>query len=75
MTTAAAGYAHPEYLTDPAWVAAHLDDPNVVVLDCANTADAWQRGHIPGAPHLSDNWAKKGMTVSTDDARTVQGLR
>ena len=33
MTTAADGYAHPEYLTDPAWVAAHLDDPNVVVLD------------------------------------------
>ena len=58
MTTAADGYAHPEYLTDPAWVAAHLDDPGVVVLDCANTADAWQRGHVPGAAHVPDNWAK-----------------
>ena len=62
MTTASDGYAHPEYLTDPAWVAAHLDDPNVVVLDCANTADAWQRGHIPGAAHVADNWAKNPDT-------------
>ena len=58
MTTAAEGYAHPEYLTNPDWVAAHLGDPDVVILDCANTADAWQRGHIPGAAHVPDNWAK-----------------
>lgn len=62
MSTAAGsvdnGYAHPEYLVDPAWVAAHLDDPGVVILDCANTADAYQRGHIPGAALVPDNWAK-----------------
>ena len=62
-------YAHPEYLTDPAWVAAHLDDPNVVVLDCANTADAWQRGHIPGAAHVADNWAKDPDTALGAGAR------
>lgn len=62
MTTHTDDYAHPEYLTDSAWVAAHLDDPNVVVLDCANTADAWQRGHIPGAAHVADNWAKNPDT-------------
>jgi hypothetical protein len=27
------GYAHPEYLVDTAWLAAHLGDPGVVVLD------------------------------------------
>ena len=43
-------YAHPEYLTDPEWVAAHRDDFDVVILDCANTADVYQRGHIPGVP-------------------------
>ena len=69
MTTADAGYAHPEYLTDPAWVAAHLDDPNVVVLDCANTADAWQRGHVPGAHHVADNWAKNPDTALGPGAR------
>ena len=26
-------FAHPEYLVDTAWLAAHLDDPGVVVLD------------------------------------------
>ena len=61
MTTSADTYAHPEYLTDPEWVAAHLDDPNVVILDCNNN-DAWQRGHIPGAVVVPDNWAKNPDT-------------
>ena len=65
MTTHTDDYAHPEYLTDAAWVAAHLDDPDVVVLDCANTADAWQRGHIPGAHHVADNWAKNPDTTGS----------
>ena len=29
------GFAHPEYLVTTEWLAAHLDDPNVIVLDCA----------------------------------------
>src|ERR1700676_2956062 len=28
------GYAHPEYLVETDWLAAHLGDPNLVVLDC-----------------------------------------
>ena len=28
------GFAHPEYLVDAAWLEAHKDDPNVVVVDC-----------------------------------------
>ena len=28
------GFA-PEYLVTTEWLAAHLDDPNVIVLDCA----------------------------------------
>ena len=55
--TAAADYAHPEYLAEPDWVAARLDAPGVVILDC-NNQDAWQRGHIPGAVVVPDNWAK-----------------
>ena len=66
MPTAAAAdpdaYAHPEYLADPAWIADHLDDPGVVILDCANTADAYQRGHLPGAVLVPDNWAKNPDT-------------
>ena len=29
------GFAHPEYLVDTDWLARHLADPNVIVLDCA----------------------------------------
>ena len=28
------GFAHPEYLVDTAWLAGHIDEPGVVVLDC-----------------------------------------
>ena len=28
------GFAHPEYLVTTEWLAAHLDEPNVIVLDC-----------------------------------------
>ena len=27
-------YSHPEYLVEPEWLADHLDDANVVVVDC-----------------------------------------
>ena len=57
------GFAHPEYLVDTDWLAAHLDDPGVVVLEgtthlipepgagygvLPGRAD-FERGHIPGA--------------------------
>lgn len=57
------GFAHPEHLVSTAWLAAHLDDPGVVVLDATTHlipeptagysvlpghAD-FERGHIPGA--------------------------
>ena len=29
-----------------------LAAPDGVILDCANTSDAYQRGHIPGAAEL-----------------------
>jgi thiosulfate/3-mercaptopyruvate sulfurtransferase len=50
-------YAHPEALVGTDWLASHLDDPHVRVVDCsfklpgiAPTArEDYQRGHIPGA--------------------------
>ncbi len=44
-------YAHPEILAETDWLAAHLDDPNVRVIDCA-MLEAYRRAHIPGAVHL-----------------------
>ena len=51
------GFAHPEFLVDAAWVAAHLDDPNVVVVD-GDVEAGYLRGHIPGAVLVPDNYEK-----------------
>lgn len=37
-----------EPLVEPAWLAAHLNDPHVVVLDL-RPVEAYRAGHIPGA--------------------------
>jgi thiosulfate/3-mercaptopyruvate sulfurtransferase len=57
MTTAGTGFAHPEFLVDAAWVAAHLNDANVVVVD-TDVEPAYGRGHIPGAVLVPDNFEK-----------------
>ena len=56
MTTGA-GLAHPEYLVDAEWVAGHLDDPDVVVVD-GDVEAGYLRGHIPGAVLVPDNYEK-----------------
>lgn len=63
MTGEEAGFAHPEYLVDTSWLAADLNDPNLVILDCTTHLlpdpkityqvvpgrQDFERGHIPGA--------------------------
>jgi thiosulfate/3-mercaptopyruvate sulfurtransferase len=51
------GYAHPEFLVDAAWVDAHKSDANVVIVDCDAEA-GFNRGHIPGAVLVPDNFEK-----------------
>ena len=60
MTTAD-GFAHPEYLVDAAWLEVHKDDSNVVVVDCDVEA-GYNRGHIPGAALVPDNFEKNPDT-------------
>ena len=50
-------YTHPEYLVEPGWLAEHLDDANVVVVDCDVDA-AYNRAHVPGAVAVPDNFEK-----------------
>lgn len=47
-----AQYAAPERLVSTAWVAAHLDDPSVVVLESDEDVLLYEVGHIPGAAKL-----------------------
>jgi thiosulfate/3-mercaptopyruvate sulfurtransferase len=58
---AQAGFAHPEYLVDAAWLDSHKEDPNVVAVDCDVEA-AYNRGHIPGAVMVPDNFQKDPST-------------
>ena len=65
-------YAHPEALVSTEWLAAHLDDPQVRVLDASykqpgitpTARDDYQRGHIPGAVFFDiDDVAEPGTTL------------
>ena len=42
-------YAYPEVLVDTQWVADHLNDPNVRLVEVDGNTQAYDSGHIPGA--------------------------
>lgn len=65
-------YAHPEALVSTEWLAAHLGDPNVRVLDSSFTQPGvtptarqnYGRGHIPGAVFFDiDDVAEPGTSL------------
>src|SRR2546421_1357191 len=59
----AQGFAHPEFLAETDWLAAHLDDPSLIALDgtvhlipdpkitytVKSGREDFEKGHIPGA--------------------------
>ncbi|HLG52023.1 MAG TPA: sulfurtransferase [Chloroflexota bacterium] len=53
------GYAHPELLAETDWLADHLNDPMIRVVDCRYYFDGrdgrtiYRQGHIPGAVYAS----------------------
>ena len=51
------GFAHPEYIVDTAWLADHLNDRNIRVVD-TDVAAGFARGHLPGAVLIPDNFEK-----------------
>ena len=46
------GYAHPEVLVSTEWLAQHLDDPKVRILESDEDVLLYETGHIPGALKL-----------------------
>jgi len=44
-----AQYAHPDRLVSTAWLAEHLKDPGVVVVESDEDVLLYETGHIPGA--------------------------
>jgi thiosulfate/3-mercaptopyruvate sulfurtransferase len=42
-------YIHPEVLVDTQWVADHLNDPKVRLVEVDVDTTAYDSGHAPGA--------------------------
>ena len=69
MTTSGDGWVRPELICETDWLAEHIDDDDVVVLDC-DRLDAYLRLHIPGAVwSLSRYW----KTDPRDDSQ-IHGM-
>ena len=52
MTESSHTYARPEVLVDTQWVAEHLNDPNVRIIESNEDVLLYDLGHIPGAVKL-----------------------
>jgi thiosulfate/3-mercaptopyruvate sulfurtransferase len=48
------GYAHPDALVSTSWVADHLSDPDVRIVEVDVDTASYEQGHIPGA--IGWNW-------------------
>ena len=46
------GYAHPDVLASTEWVAGHLNDPAVRLIESNEDTLLYASGHIPGAVHV-----------------------
>ena len=65
-------YAHPEYLVTTDWLAAHLDDPDLVVLDVTAKLNSrldnepargvWVNAHVPGSQFFDVASAKGALS-------------
>src|SRR5258705_623029 len=60
MTVATAlttrGYVHADVLVDTEWVAAHLNDPKVRIIESNEDPLLYSTGHIPGAVEV--DWTR-----------------
>lgn len=45
-------YSHPEYLVETDWVAEHLNDPNIRIIESDEDPLLYAIGHIPGAAQV-----------------------
>ncbi len=50
--TSGNGYAHPDVLVETSWVAEHLQDPKVRIVEADEDVLLYEQGHIPGAVKL-----------------------
>ena len=59
----AGGYARPDLLVDTAWLAQHLNDSNIRIVDLRPRG--YGDGHIPEAVWLDNNWIRNPKAPPT----------
>ena len=52
MATPSNSYAHPEALVETEWLAEHLDDAGLRIIESNEDILLYDTGHIPGAVHI-----------------------
>ena len=45
-------YAHPDSLVSTAWVAEHINDPSIRIIESNEDVLLYDMGHLPGAVHI-----------------------
>jgi thiosulfate/3-mercaptopyruvate sulfurtransferase len=65
-------YAHPEALVSTDWLAEHLDDPNIRIVESNEDVLLYDTGHIPGAVHI--DWRADLQDQLVRDYITEQGF-
>ncbi len=51
-TSTTTGYVHPEVLVETSWVAEHLNDPDLRLIEADENVLVYEVGHLPGAVNL-----------------------
>jgi thiosulfate/3-mercaptopyruvate sulfurtransferase len=78
--TATTGYARPELLVEPDWLAQHLHDPAVVIIDCDRPEMRMGRALIPNArilpihPYFRDTETGVGVATAAQTQEIMRGL-
>jgi thiosulfate/3-mercaptopyruvate sulfurtransferase len=52
---AASAYARPEMLVSTEWLAAHVNDPAIRIVDMRRAASDFESGHVPNAVYLAND--------------------
>lgn len=76
QTPTAEGYPNGQILVNTAWVAAHLEDSSVRIVD-VRSAEAYAAGHIPNAVNITlDDIAStiNNVALEFDDAKVTAAL-
>jgi len=67
------GYAHPEVLVSTRWLAEHLGDPSLRIIESDEDVLLYDVGHIPGTRNVP--WARAadpdGTFKSADELRAI----